>query len=377
MKGNAAPQTPATAASYNKLKDFSVESQRRMFIQEQERERQAAEFRRSSRKITRASLSGSNSGEPSSSVMMSGLMYNLESGNGAFQPKTQVGDDDDDSIADDLSLDSEESFYVGIERADYTQPNNLEMYGHEKEATEFKEDRLGISRVSAAIVNCEKGSGPYGNEDESSPLFIHDEKSSSLHGFMTGNPSIHSKRDIVVAMPMEVVGIDYRGFKVEDDMSHAQVYQQEAAEGKMFINKIVEASAPNADTSVVNNSTTTPTRQQMKNTPFTTPGAQSIGTNVSVTTGNYPVLSPMALFSPLATGGAAVKGEDNALRQLREREIRKDASVEANAALIEKVKELQKYLANAVGEQNDGDGTVDAAKLTMKLEQIMALDFSG
>ena len=35
---------------------------------------------------------------------------------------SHVGDDDDDSIADDdASLDSQESFYVGIARADYTQ----------------------------------------------------------------------------------------------------------------------------------------------------------------------------------------------------------------------------------------------------------------
>ena len=68
----------------------------------------------------------------------------------------RVGDDDDDSIADnDWSLDSEESFYVGIERVDYAQPDALALYGEVvgDDAAAAKEDRFGVGRASAALAS--------------------------------------------------------------------------------------------------------------------------------------------------------------------------------------------------------------------------------
>ena len=128
------------------------------------------------------------------SIAMSGLMNHLESGGkGTYsQKKVAVGEDDDDSIAeDDWSLDSEESFYVGIGRADYAQPNNFDLYGEEKdEGLESKEDRLGISRASLAIIHLERGSiEGNANKDGGMSMPVHD-KSSSLHGFMTGNQDV-------------------------------------------------------------------------------------------------------------------------------------------------------------------------------------------
>ena len=67
-----------------------------------------------------------------------------------------MGDDDDDSIADDdWSLDSEESFYVGIERVDYAQPDALALYGEVvgDDAAAAKEDRFGVGRASAALAS--------------------------------------------------------------------------------------------------------------------------------------------------------------------------------------------------------------------------------
>ncbi|KAL7471326.1 hypothetical protein ACHAXS_011625 [Conticribra weissflogii] len=353
-KSGTAPQTSAApaaagASSYNKLKDFSVESQRRMFIQEQERERQAAEFRKSSRKILKASLSGSASGA-SSSIVISGLMSQLESGKSGFEPKTRVGDDDDDSIADDWSLDSEESFYVGIERADYTQPNNAEMYGRGDSEREVKEDCLGISRVSASLLDSEITVDP-------SEIFIRD------HSFIADN----SMKDVLVTKPIDVIGLDYRGnMSFEENDSDAQVYQQEAAEGKMFINKLIADSEPGGIENVINFPSTTPAiNQNVVGTPLTTPKTRTGGPKTSLpVTGHFPVLSPMTLFSPLATGGKGIEGEDNAMRQMRERQIRKEAADEANAALAEKLKEVEFLFAS-------GRGNIDATEFAEKLGRIL------
>ena len=389
----SAAQPPPSASSYNQLKDFSVESQRRMFIQEQERERQAAEFRRSSRRIRKASNS--------EAVVSGGLMSALEEEGKEMQSSggrmARVGDDDDDSIADDWSLDSEESFYVGIERADYAQPNNLEMYGEEEKdaSLELKEDRLGISRVSVKIIHRERDGGTVDNWDEDiSPIH---EQSTSLHQFMTGGGGDlrrggsgvgQSKKDVMVAMPFVAKGIQYkgnRGYGEDDDTSSAQVYQQEAAEGKMFINKLVEGSSSNKhtngnasdDTSTVadmvnQHSATTPARhhnqQQRKvDTPFTTPGAHTIKTVTINEASNYPILSPMALFSPFVGGNKTGMGEDNLTRQLRERMIRKDAEAEANAVLVEKIKSLQKLMISGGGDE----GKVDASLLKEQLDKIL------
>jgi len=327
-----------------------------MFIQEQERERQAAEFRKSSRKILKASLSGSGSGA-SSSIMISGLMSQLETGKSGFEPKTRVGDDDDDSIADDWSQDSEESFYVGIERADYTQPNNLEMYGREDDEAEVKEDCLGISRLSAAAVDSEKGV-------DRSKICFHD------HSFITGN----AMKDVLVTKPIGVMGLDYRGNVLFDDSdSNAQVYQQEAAEGKMFINKLIADSKPGGIEHVMNVPATTPAKSQNVNVaPFATPGARIAGPDASLPkTGQFPLLSPLTLFSPLATRGKVIEGEDNAMRQMRERQIRRESADEANAALAEKWREVEVLIASL----GDGEsGKIDASELAKKLRSIFAVN---
>ncbi|KAL7529085.1 hypothetical protein ACHAXR_002787 [Thalassiosira sp. AJA248-18] len=346
-------------ASFGGLKDFSVDAQRRMFVQAQERERQAAENKKASRKIKQTTAGATNA------VAISGLMSNLETGGAGLNTPTKskmqlVGEDDDDSIADDWSLDSEESFYVGIERADYAQPNNLEMYGEEKEEDyEVKEDRLGISRVSVAIVNREGVNG--GKLDWDADIPIHDEKSSSLHEFMNGinvgggSKASRAKRDVTVAMPLVGTSLDWKEESKlgEDDAAIDQVYQHKAAEGKMFIDKLVgessNASPGKDDTSTV--------------AAMATPGTavKSVGGG-----GTYPALSPMALFSPgITTPGAdkIVDGEDNGVRQMREREIRKDASADANNKMLS----LKKLIATT----KDGSGKVDAFVLMKQLEKMM------
>jgi hypothetical protein len=303
--------TPSTRSSsqHTRLKDFSVESQRRTFIAEQERERAAAENRRSSRRITKqaSSATGQNG-----AILMSGLISRM---------------DDDDSVGS-FSVGSEESFYVGIERADYTSPDNLEMYGQEsKEFAMEKEDRLGIGRVNVKTWQ------------EAPDAIVHEE-SSSLYSFMTGvNDNAHkpssSKKDVLVAMPLVVNGIHYKqkgNSFIEED--HSQVYQQEAAEGKMFINKLVEGGKSN-DSSVAEMVNQTPAAKRQINTPFTTPGTARTSSR-----GHYPVISPMALFSPYIHTTSS--GEDNAQRQLREREIRKDAEYEAKKQYDAKMENLKK-----------------------------------
>lgn len=304
--------TPSTRSSsqHTRLKDFSVESQRRTFIAEQERERAAAENRRSSRRITKqaSSATGQNG-----AIQMSGLISRM---------------DDDDSVGS-CSVGSEESFYVGIERADYTSPDNLEMYGQEsKEFAMEKEDRLGIGRANPKTW-------------QDAPHAIVHEESSSLYSFMTGvkdgrNAHNHPSKDVLVAMPLVVDGIHYKqkgDSYIEED--HSQVYQQEAAEGKMFINKLVEGKSSNDTSNVAEMVNQTPAAKSRQiNTPFTTPG--------TTTRGHYPVISPMALFSPYIPTTASGYGEDNAQRQLREREIRKDAEYEAKKQYDVKLEQLKK-----------------------------------
>ena len=351
-------EQPASS-SFGGLKDFSVDAQRRMFIEQQERERQAAETKKESRKIKRATAGGATSG-----VELSGLMSNLESG--APSKKVLVGDDDDDSIAndDDWSLNSEESFYVGIERADYAQPDNTEMYGEESKDLddyELTEDRLGISRVSVAVVNRERSTGKRVALDWDADIpIVHESKSSSLYDFMNGTGSSggagskgNTKKDIVVAMPLIGSCLDWKEeskLGEEDDAAIDQVYQHKAAEGKTFIEKLVGSG---------NTGEGTPMPGTPAGMSATTPASARAAGG-----GNYPVLSPMALFSPgITTPGAIVEGEDNGVRQMRERELRKEASVGAR----QKMMDLKKMIATT----KDNTGKVDAYAIMKQLEKMM------
>eukprot|EP00804_Cyclotella_cryptica_P025243 CCRYP_010353-RA/>CCRYP_010353-RA protein AED:0.00 eAED:-0.00 QI:0/-1/0/1/-1/1/1/0/344 len=332
--------TPSASSQHTRLKDFSVESQRRTFIAEQERERQAAELRRSSRKIVRASATNNGA------IKMSGMMRRL--------------DDDDDSVGS-CSVGSEESFYVGIERADYTSPDNLEMYGEEEKGDMYeKEDRLGIGRIKLNRLVCS-------DNWEEDVVPVH-EKSSSLYQFMTGavNDGLSAnapKKDVLVAMPLVVDEIYYKQGTATKDEDHSQVYQQEAAEGKMFINKFVGGTSSAAEdvstvADMVNQPTATPAGKRHTSTPFTTPGTQRTARQ-----GHYPTISPMALFSPYL---GEVSGEDNAMRQLREREIRKNASEDAKKKFEERVKNLQSLV-----ERLSEDGKLDVAELTKQMDAMV------
>jgi hypothetical protein len=301
-KPQATPAPSRSSSQHTRLKDFSVESQRRTFIAEQERERAAAETRRSSRRINKQAANG---------------------------PINRL--DDDDSVGS-CSVGSEESFYVGIERADYTSPDNLEMYGHsESREAEQQEDRLGIVRVSKA----------WRDGDDASGVIVHEE-SSSLYSFMTGSQGANAspsaaKKDVLVARPLVVNGIHYKQkgqAEVCIEEEHSQVYQQEAAEGKMFINKLVQGGNSSDDASTVAEMVhQTPAKKRL-NTPFTTPGT----TTTSRGGGHYPIISPMALFSPYIPTST---GEDNTQRQLRERQIRKDAESEAKIQYDAKMAQLK------------------------------------
>lgn len=272
-------------------------------------------------------------------------------------------DEDDDSVGS-CSVGSEESFYVGIERADYTSPDNLEMYGEEEKGDLYeKEDRLGIGRVKLnSLVRSD--------DWEEDVVPVHD-KSSSLYQFMTGdvNNGLSAntpKKDLLVAMPLVVDGIYYKRGNFIKDEDHSQVYQQEAAEGKMFINKFVggtSSAAENASTvaDMVNKPIATPAGKRHTNTPFATPGTQRTSRG-----GHFPTISPMALFSPYL---GQVSGEDNATRQLREREIRKDASEEAKKEFEERVKNLQRMV-----ESLSDDGKLDVAELMKQMDVIIKKD---
>jgi len=345
-----------------------------MFIEQQEREREEAENRRASRKIKQATSSAS------SGVALSGLMSNLESGGAdglaaAAAKHRHVGEDDDDSIGDqdDWSLDSEDSFYVGIERADYAQPNNLEMYGEENKDDEdedwfTKEDRFGISRVSVSIINRENNSKlglGSGNKaavvlDWDADIPIHEEGRSSLHEFMNGtsaggnNRGLKGKKDKFVARPVVAASLAWREegkLGDGDDAAIDQVYEHEAAEGKMFIDKIVNETGKDGEGATVGGLVSASSR-----------GIKSSGG----ARGNYPVISPMALFSPgITTGSKVVEGEDNGVRQMRERELRKDASAEG----IQKMKDVKKLLAS----KKDKSGKVDAYEMMKLLEKMMEM----
>ncbi len=327
------------------LKDFSVDAQRRMFMEQQEKERAAAEARKQSRKIKAATAAGG-----ASDIMMSGMMSNVEN---SKSPRL-VGDDDDDSIGDDYSIGSEESFYVGIERADYAQPDNFEIYGEEKADLDEKEDRLGISRVSVKVINLEGGDSNASSINWDTDIPIHSEKSSSLYEFMNGSTSTKtasgmSKKDVVVAKPLIVSSLDWKEenkLQVNDD-DVEQVYEQEAAEGKFFINKLVgTAQEPRGQGLTVDVSY-----------PMS-PEATTIATS-----GNPPILSPLSLFSPVATGSVANQ-EDNAIRQMRERELKKDVLEDANKEVLAKVKEL-------IAAHKDVSGNVNSVELTQELEKLL------
>ena len=336
----------STSSGMTGLKDFSVDAQRRMFMEQQEKERAAAEARKQSRKIKAATAAGGASG-----IMMSGMMSNLEN---SKSPRL-VGDDDDDSIGDDYSIGSEESFYVGIERADYAQPDNFEIYGEEKADLDEKEDRLGISRVSVKVINLKGGDDNTSSINWDTYIPIHSEKSSSLYEFMNGSTSTKtasgmSKKDVVVAKPLNVSSLDWKEenkLQVDDD-DVEQVYEQEAAEGKFFINKLVGTAQE-------------PPRGQGLTVDVSyhmSPGAATIATS-----GNPPILSPLSLFSPVATGSVANQ-EDNAIRQMRERELKKDVLDDANKEVLAKVKEL-------IAAHKDESGKVHGVELTQELEKLL------
>ncbi len=297
-----------------------------MFVEQQKRERRIAEDRKASRRAGRVRAAG-----------------------GAAAKAAAVDDDDDYSVDDenddgDRSLDSEESFYVGIERADYAQPASVELYGGEEEDDgggggrgPRGEDRLGIARVGGLGV-------VVGSDWDADVIPIHDEGSgSSLHEFMNGVVASgggvgHSarRRNPVVAVPHvdPDLGWTERGGggpgMVADDDDDAggvdQVYQHGAAEGKAFIETIVagRASPPVGDATM-------------------------------------PVLSPVAIYSPgivFGVGGA----EDNSARQMRERELRREGSTDA----MRRMAGLRDAIAAAAA-----TGTVDANELMKKLDEMM------
>ena len=309
------------------LKDFSVDAQRRMFVEQQERERRIAEDRKASRRAGRARSAG-----------------------GAAAKTAVVVDDDDYSVDDenddgDRSINSEESFYVGIERADYAQPDSAEIYGGEEEDDgggggrgPRGEDRLGIARVGGVGV-------VVGSDWDADVIPIHNEGCGSfLHDFMngvvaSGGGGRQSARGInpVVAVPHvdQDVGWTERsgrgpgttGADDDDDAGGVdQVYNHGAAEGKAFIETIVAGGA-------------------------SPPGGEAA----------VPVLSPVAMYSPsivFGVGGA----EDNGARQMRERELRREASADA----VRRMAGLRDAIAAAAA-----TGTVDANELMKKLDKMM------
>lgn len=329
------------------LKDFSVDAQRRMFMEQQEKERAAAEAKKQSRKIKAATAAGG-----ASDIVMSGMMSNLEN------PKALrlVGDDDDDSIGDDYSVGSEESFYVGIERADYAQPDNFEIYGEEKADLDEKEDRLGISRVSIKVINLEGGDKSASNLNWDTDIHIHNEKSSSLYEFMNGTSSTKaasgmSRKDVVVAKPLNISSLDWKEENKlqEKDDDVEQVYEQEAAEGKFFINKLV--------------GTAQESRGQGLTVDVSYPMSPE-ATTMASSSGNMPTLSPLSLFSPTATGAVTNQEVSNAVRQMRERELKKDVLEDANKAVLAKVREL-------IAAHKDESGKVVGIELTQELEKLL------
>lgn len=370
------------------IKDFSVDAQRRMFIEKQALEKQLAEEARS-----RKHKKSSKSQRAAAGV---------------------IGDDDDDSIHnddDEFSLDSEESFYVGIERADYTQPDNLALYGGGRGGGDGdnadsshenwkEEDRLGISHVSIAIIHRQDG-GPTSSSTTTEKLLdwdadipiLHDEKSrSSLHAFMNGSSGAglsNSKKDVLVAMPL--VGSSGSGTtnllqweeenKLNDDEEGDdtidQVYQHKAAEGKMFIDKIL--SAPTNTTSTMTSNTDAASSSSMRS------AVPAVGLGGDGGGGTYPTLSPLQMHIPgitsvgsVPTGGGGKpvpEGEVNFMRQMRERELRKEEAAKVVARTMQEMREMIASAASNPTDSTDEDSTamklVDANALMKKLEELM------
>ena len=395
----------ASSSSGGGMKDFSVDAQRRMFIEKQAREKQLAEEARSRKHSNKSYSSSSHS-----------------RGVGKASSRGVVGDDDDDSINnnqnnknnddddDAYSLDSEESFYVGIERADYTQPDNFSLYGggvgngdnnsansHDANRNEDI-DRLGISHNgSIAIIHRQQGEGGITDNkneklvdwDADIPI-LYDEKnrSSSLHAFMNGSSGAvdnvgagKSKKNMLVAMPLVGSGTsgttnllnwnedhvlkydNARGGENSDD----QVYQHKAAEGKMFIDKILSAPTTNAPAT-----TMAPTFDAASTTVRSSGG------------GTYPTLSPLQMYIPGISvtgnggggggGNAAVKGEDNFMRQLRERELRREENARVVARTMQEMRDVIASAASSTA-HTDAESTettiVDANALMKRLEELM------
>lgn len=77
-------------------------------------------------------------------------------------------------------------------------------------------------------------------------IHIHSEESRSLYEFMIGNTSTKTgngmpKKDAVVAKPLSVSSSDWKEKNMLQvcDFDVEQVYKEEAAGGKFFINKLV------------------------------------------------------------------------------------------------------------------------------------------
>ena len=76
-----------------------------------------------------------------------------------------------------------------------------------------------------------------------------------------------------------------------------------------------------------------------------------------------PTLSPLSLFSPTATG-TVTNQEDNAVRQMRERELKKNVLEDANREVLAKVREL-------IAARKDESGKVVGIELTLELEKLL------
>ena len=150
------------------------------------------------------------------------------------------------------------------------------------------------------------------------------------------------KKDNFVAMPIVGSSLNWKEeSKLTQDDNAAtidQVYEHKAAKGKAFINKIVnapsESTTPGKDggNDYGRGGSEDGSTMASMMCPLTTPGTAMLmtpgmktpsGGSRVVGGGNYPVISPMALFSPglTTTGGGGggdtgtkvVEGEDNGL----------------------------------------------------------------
>ncbi len=115
-------------------------------------------------------------------------------------------------------------------------------------------------------------------------------------------------------------------------------------------------------------------------------GAPSMTTTSTTTTlgasdtngagGFYPKLSPLQVYVPGITTMKDVIGEDNGLRQMRERELRKEESARVAAQTMRELKEMINTVATTATSTNEEDMTetttmVDAQVLMKKLEELM------